>query len=128
MKKTTIGAVIIENKKLLLVKKRACWILPGGALDKGETDIGCLCREIKEELSGTKIDTQLYSYFNEFEGISPHRKDEIYTKVYFIDVAGELGKPSNEINDVKFINDFENYNISAITNKVIEDLKKKNYL
>lgn len=124
----TIGAVIIEDKKLLLVKKRNYWILPGGKLEEGETDLECLCREMEEELSGTKIDTQLYSYFNDFEGIAPHRKDEIYTKVYFIDIAGELGKPSNEISDAKFINDFENYNISDVTNKVIKSLNEGEYL
>ena len=50
-----ISAVIIERDKLLLVKKRNSWILPGGKIEKNEGNLECLSREVSEELSGTKI-------------------------------------------------------------------------
>jgi len=48
-----IGAAIIEDGKILLVRKRQSWILPGGKPEPKESDIECLCREVSEELSGT---------------------------------------------------------------------------
>lgn len=120
-----ICLVVIEDGKLLLVKKNETWIIPGGKLESGESDKDCLIREFKEELPLLEI--EVGEYFDLIKGITPHSKKEIEVKIYFGNVEGKL-KPSSEINDVKFINDFENYNISDITKKVIKFLKENNHL
>jgi ADP-ribose pyrophosphatase YjhB (NUDIX family) len=58
--RTAINAVIIEDGKILLVRKRQTWILPGGKPGINESDLECLCREIREELSGTQLDNIRY--------------------------------------------------------------------
>ena len=37
--RTVINAAIIQDKKILLVKKKETWILPGGKPDGGESDL-----------------------------------------------------------------------------------------
>ena len=50
----TADAVVIENNKILLIKRkntpfRNTWALPGGLVDYGETVEECCLRELKEE-------------------------------------------------------------------------------
>ena len=121
-----INLAVIENKKMLLVKKNETWILPGGKPDyPEESDENVLFREFNEELPKTKI--KILDYYKSFTGITPHKGDELETKVYFGEVSN-LGKPSSEINDVKYINDFYNYTLSNITIKIVKSLKEDNYL
>ena len=54
--RTAIGAAIINEGKLLIVRKKQSWILPGGKPEPGESDLDCLCREVGQELSGTKLE------------------------------------------------------------------------
>jgi len=49
-----VGAVIVQDGKVLLVKRRhepmaGQWSLPGGAVEVGETLEACLVREMREE-------------------------------------------------------------------------------
>lgn len=122
-----INAVIIKDKEILLVKKKETWILPGGKPDSGESDLECLTREVSEELSGTEIKN--INYYREFEGITPHRKDELKAIVYFADVDC-LNEPSQEIKASKYVcfNDVGNYALSDITSKIVRSLKKDCYL
>lgn len=53
--KPTVGAIIVNENKLLLVKRiwhpfRGFWQLPGGFINYGETPVEALKRELKEEL------------------------------------------------------------------------------
>ena len=124
--RTAIGAAIIRNGAILLVKKRNTWILPGGKPEKEESDIDCLIREItKEEIPGTKLTNS--RFYREFKGKTPHRGDILSAKVYLVKIQGKI-KPDAEITDVKWIKNPQNYNLSEITEKIIKDLQKKGYL
>lgn len=121
-----INAVIYE-KKILLVRKKQIWILPEGK-PEAESDIECLRREVKDELSMTKIKNIVF--YEEFKGIAPHRKDNLKARVYFANFENKLGNPSTEILELKWIrfNDTSSYKIFNITLKVINSLKEDNYL
>jgi len=121
-----IGAAIIEGGKILLVKKKNSWILPGGKANFGESDIDCLEREIFEELSGTKLEN--ITYYKDFFGLSPHFGDIIKVKVYFAKIKGDLYKPSLEISASEWTKDLNKYNLSDVTSKIIESLKTDKYL
>ncbi len=121
-----IGAAIIEDKKILLVKKKQTWIFPGGKPEINESDIECLCREVREELSGTQLDN--IRYYNEFEGITPHTGDVLKAKVYFADIRGELLPPSGEISAYEWVSDTSQHIISDITLKALRSLRKDGYL
>jgi ADP-ribose pyrophosphatase YjhB (NUDIX family) len=121
----TINALIIQDKKLLVVKKNDYWILPGGKLEYNEDDISCLKREIGEELSNTKL--IIKNYYKTFKGITPKSKKFLESKCYFCEVEGEIGNPSNEIVLKYFVNAscVHKYNFSKTTESIIVDLYKE---
>ena len=73
------GVVLIDGKVVLLKNVRDEWELPGGKLDKGESPIECVIREIDEELNlvvkkpqmidswiyrvGGKVDVLILTYY-----------------------------------------------------------------
>jgi len=126
--RTAINAVIIQDNKLLLVRKKLTWILPGGKPESGETDLECLCREIDEELSGTRIKD--IRYYNQFEGKTPHRGDVLKARVYFASIDGPLYSVRNgdSISEMSWVDDFSKYNLSAITLKIVNSLQQDKYL
>lgn len=121
-----VHAVVIEKGKILLVKKLDFYILPGGKPGEREFDSECLIREFSEELSGTKIKD--LKFYRKFEGETPSKKDTLQDAIYFARIDGELGQPSGEISAVEWVGDAENYNVSDITLKVIECLRKDKYI
>lgn len=123
-----INAAIVQDNKLLLVRKKQTWILPGGKLEIGENDLECLCREIDEEISGTQIkDIQFY---NQFEGRTPHKGDILRAKVYFANINGQLYsvRDGDSISEVQWVNDFSQYNLSDITSKIVNSLQQDKYI
>jgi 8-oxo-dGTP pyrophosphatase MutT (NUDIX family) len=122
-----INLIVIEDKKILLVKKGNVWILPGGKPDKKDTsNEDTLRREVYEELSGTEIN--IGKYYSSFIGITPYKKDKLEAITYFGSILYDLKKPSAEISDAKFIGNFEDYQLSKITQKIVNSLRKDNYL
>ena len=119
-----INAAVINDKKILLVNKKEVWILPGGKPEENESDLDCLSREVKEEL-GAGLDS--IKYYGEFEGITPHKKDTLGAIVYFADIIGKP-KASAEINSCEWAKDASRYKLSDITSKIINSLRKDNYL
>lgn len=123
-----VNAAIIQQDKLLLTRKGKTWILPGGKPQESESDLTCLIREVKEELSDTKIKN--FKYYGDFIGTTPHKRDDLIAKVYFADIDGELYgvRQGDTILEIKWVDDFDNYNISNITQKIITSLKQDKYL
>ena len=126
--RTAINAAIIQGNKLLLVRKKLTWILPGGKPEIGENDLECLCREIDEELSGTKIKD--INFYDQFEGKTPHKGDILRTKVYFANINGQLYsvRDGDSISEVKWVNNFAQYNLSDITSKIVNSLQQDKYI
>jgi 8-oxo-dGTP diphosphatase len=66
--KTTVTAVIIKNKKILLAKRnekpfKGMWDLPGGYMNERETPIETLRRELKEEFGVYPLTANLLGFF-----------------------------------------------------------------
>ena len=126
--RTAINAAVIQDQKLLLVRKNLTWILPGGKPENGETDLECLCREIDEELSGTKIKN--IHFYKSFEDKTPHKGDILRAKVYFANIDGHLYavRDGDSISEVTWTNDFSKYNLSDITSKIVNSLQQDKYI
>lgn len=124
--KTAISAAVIQNGKLLLVRKGETWILPGGKPNSKESDLECLSREFNEELSGTEIEN--IKYYNDFIGKTPHKGDILRVEVYFADVKGKVYPPRKEISEYEWVKDFAQYNLSEITSKVVDSFEQDGYL
>lgn len=121
-----VNAAIIKEGKILLVRKKQSWIFPGGKPKVDESDLECLCRELKEELSGTELEN--IRYYGEFEGVTPHKGDVLKARVYFADIKGQLCPPSLEIAAYEWIKETCEYNLSNITSKIVDSLKKDRHL
>ena len=126
--RTAINAAIVENGKLLLVKKNLSWILPGGKPEEGENDLECLAREISEELSGTKIKNA--SFYRSVIGRTPHKGDLLRARIYFAEIDGELYNVSegDSISRAELVSDFLAYHLSDITGKAITSLRRDGYI
>lgn len=115
-----INAASIKNRKILLVKKRKTWILPGGKPKKNESDFACLAREVGEELPKTKI--KIGKFCGTFVGETPHKNDFIRAKVYFAKISGNIS-PGAEINDAKWVGKITGLKLSNATAKIISALR-----
>ena len=125
--RVAINSVIInEDKEILLVKKRDTWILPWWKPEEWESDLDCLDREISEELNWAKLKN--IRFLGSFVWQTPHRWDMLEARVYFTELIVDVLKSSAEISDAKFIKDFDNYNVSDITNKIIVELREEWHL
>ena len=125
--KKIVGVIDIQECKLLINTKDQIWTLPGGKVEDGESDLEALTREVKEELSDSKLTEPIF--YKSFEGISPRNKSQIDVRTYFGKVVGTL-KPTSEIIDVRRASyeEMQNYNLSNLTREIVNSLKKDGYL
>lgn len=119
-----INLAVISGSGLLLVRKKNAYILPGGKPEEGESDYEALERELSEELPGSEF--KIEDYYGSFYGVTPYSGTGLEAEVYLGKIE-KLGKPSAEISEAKFVNDFENYNLSTITEKIVSSLKEDGY-
>lgn len=126
--RTGTNALIIEDGKILLVKKKGVWLFPGGKHEDGEGDLECLTREVAEELSDTKIKN--IRPYRVFTGISPYSKEERRVYTYFADVDGELYgvRKGDSVVDVSWAKNPEDYDLTEITRNIINQLRTDGYL
>ena len=96
-----IAAVIIENRKILLVREKDhdFFMMPGGVVEGGETDEENLRRELFEELRVIPVKS-------EFLGSAMSRMNdgrELKVDFCLVKYSG-TPEPSSEIEDFAFIN------------------------
>lgn len=67
----TVGLISVLDHKILLAysNNKEAWYLPGGKVDKGESNVEALVREIKEELT-VDLDTSLIEYYCHISAIA----------------------------------------------------------
>ncbi len=63
-----VGSVIVQDGRILLVNHRrmgrSYWVLPGGALEAGESLAACAAREVREE-TGLEVHVDRFLYLAE---------------------------------------------------------------
>ena len=114
--------ILIRNNKFLVCKEDGLdkYIMPGGRIENNENFIGCLIREINEEL-GAKVNKKSLRYLGRLIG-EGEKNTFLKVELYQGKVAGEL-KPSGEIEAIEWVGKNEKDKIKKssrfIRNKII---------
>lgn len=110
MKLDTVGLVVLKENKLLLAfsGNKHAWYLPGGKVDKGETNIEALVREIDEELN-IELNVESLEYYRHVTAPAyGERSDVVMEQECFIYKLTEEMTPSKEIEALHYF-DLDEY-------------------
>lgn len=92
-----VDIIVERREKILLTKRGDFWILPGGEIEPGDSEMQCL-----EEVVAREINDQVASVFRKLDkkivGPSPVRGGDVEVTVY----VGDIG--SKKMSDVKDCN------------------------
>jgi mutator protein MutT len=123
-----VGAVIVQDGKVLIVKRKydplaGQWSLPGGGVELGETLEDSVVREMLEE---TGLAIEVGPVIEVFDRITRDSTGEVRYHFVLVDylcwpVGGEL-RASSDVADARFVEpaDLPQYNLTAKANQVIE--------
>ena len=118
-----IGAIILNNRSILVAKKKNTFIIPGGRIETGENHIDCLRRELQEELGVNLVSQEYFGTFEDDAALDPGKR--ITIDVYLVKIEGEP-KASAEIEEAIYVNSKNNIKLGSILEKfVIPELEKK---
>ena len=126
----TATALIIKNRKLLVLKKKknkSHFILPGGKINEDENNEDALIRELKEELN-ISINKNNIKFITSMEVISQFENLPMTSYIFKADYNGDFSI-DNEIAEFHWLN-LDNYNekdVASLLKKLIPYLKE-NYL
>ena len=104
-----VRAIIIKDNKILTIKRTKpdaiFWIIPGGGVEKGETNEKALIRECKEELG---VDVQVNNLFREMDSKTPKTIGQ-REYFYFCEIkGGKLGSGDGpEFNDSSYVGKYD---------------------
>lgn len=130
-----IGLLLLsgDEKKFMVCEKdnfTTDYILPGGRIEEGESDVVCLKREIEEELN-TQLDVDSLEFIGQYVDVAAgDATKDVSIRLYSGKIMGDP-IPSHEI--VKFCwlgrADAATDRVSPIIrNKILPDLTKRNIL
>ena len=117
-----IAAVVIQNNKFLMVRKKGkdIWTSLGGRPEDGETEEQALLREIKEEMGcNAKIEIKI----GDFEAPAAHDDATVRLSAYLVTLEGEIVFQDPELEEYRFLD--KNYAAQgvklpdSITEKII---------
>lgn len=131
-----IGLLVMHDDKVLLCRKKdytSKLILPGGKIEKGEDDIACLKREIKEELGADNEiigePSFISTYIDKATADDPKENKIVRIKLYMGNIKHEA-RPTSEIKEVIWFTQDSDWNDLSliIKNKIFPDLIKRGIL
>ena len=118
-----VGLLVFKDKKFLMVrshKNEEVFYLLGGKIDKNESDLECIKREVEEEIN-CGIDETSITFLNEFQDVA-HGKENTLLKIRVY--KGELighPKASSEIAEVGWFD-------SSSPKKHLSEIAQRKYL
>ncbi|MCL4366346.1 NUDIX domain-containing protein, partial [Patescibacteria group bacterium] len=123
-----IALAVFKDKKMLQVRSKKnpdVFYTLGGKVEKGEDDISCLKREVKEEID-CGIDESSIKFLTEFEDVA-HGKDQnlVNIKMYKGKLIG-TPRPFSEIAEIGFFDsNSDKKHLSVIAQRTIFPWLKK---
>jgi len=129
-----IGALILRGDRILLCRKNrdtSRLILPGGRIERGESDLECLAREIREELGAVTLEEIEYlgTYEDQASMDDPRVLKSLRITLYRAQLSGEP-TPASEIRELVWFGPASDR--SALTpilvNRILPDLLARGIL
>ncbi|MBI2019027.1 NUDIX domain-containing protein [Candidatus Daviesbacteria bacterium] len=126
-----IGLAVFKDGKILQVrtsKQEEVFYTLGGKIEKGESDIDCIKREVLEEI-GCEVDESSLRYLTTFEDIAHGGLAMLRLKMYEGQLKG-VPKPKSEIVEIGYFDtNSDPKNLSIIAQrKIFPWLKKHGYI
>ncbi len=128
--KVAVGAIVLKDGEILLVKRRfnpssGRWALPGGHVEPGESLEEAAVRELKEETGLRAVNVIPYAITEYIE--VGERNDLMYHYImfdYLIDVEPSNPVPNEESLDIGFfpLKDALRLNLTVTTRKLLHTL------
>lgn len=126
-----VGAIVIQDNKLLMVKKveKDIWTNLGGKPEEGETEEQALLREIQEEIH---CDAKILKKLGDFT--APAAFDDAVVKIsaYLVELQGDIRLDDPELELCEFISkDYKKQGIQfpvSLEEKIIPFLITHQYL
>jgi 8-oxo-dGTP diphosphatase len=123
-----VGAVVVSGKRVLLIRRgreplKGQWSIPGGMVELGESLIGAMRREVKEE-TGLKVEP--LKVVSVFDRIQANRARVQYHYVIIDYVCRRKGgrlKAGSDALDARWVNrqDLARYHLSPKVEEVIAE-------
>lgn len=125
-----VALAVFKDKKILQVrtkKQPEVFYTLGGKIEKGESDIDCIKREVKEEL-GCQVDETSLRFLKEFEDVA-HDGGILNVRLYEGKLIGKP-KPSSEVVEIGYFDTSSDpKNLSVIAKRTIFPwLKEHGYI
>ncbi len=123
----TVDGILIENEKILLVKRgrepfKGMYALPGGFVEYGETTENAIIREFKEE---TGLDVEIVNLFGVYSDPKRDPRDHTITIVYELRrISGEI-KAGDDASSAYMISLNNLPPLAFDHSKIIQDFKNK---
>ncbi len=100
----TVGAIIKKGGKILLVKRnnkpfRNYWTFPGGHIERGETALQAIKREVKEETDLTLTKPRFFCFNDE---IFPRLKWYAVLLVFLGKSKGKIKGDGKEVKEIRW--------------------------
>ncbi|OLC58279.1 MAG: hypothetical protein AUH85_01065 [Chloroflexi bacterium 13_1_40CM_4_68_4] len=103
-RRAVVGALIFDARGRLFVHRRGpdrrflpgCWDIVGGHVEAGETLLGALAREIREETGWTMRGDPRLVQVEDWESEGPSSPDRRREFDFVVDVEGDLRRPRLE--------------------------------
>jgi len=116
------GALMIENGKLLLIKRGAKpgqgrWSIPGGIVELGERVQDAIVREVKEECG---LDIEVEELMDVFDSITRDEKGRIQYQFVVVNflakIKGGILKNADDVLEARWVqlNEVEKYNLTNL--------------
>jgi len=125
-----VGAVVMKNGKILLVKRAfepgaGKWSIPGGLVELGEKLSEACAREMEEE---TGIEIEVLELINAFDMVDLDESGKVMYHYVLVDfLARPIGgedKPSAEVTEMKWVtrDEAKGMDLTRTARKAIEEL------